>query len=107
MNRPSEATHLISADMLSKIYWSKLGLLGFFEMMPNIVMRRPRILSYPSASEDRAVIITRMTPNERSTLSFLLNVTKIDAERTFHQVVILSELLGCAALLDLAQQRVD
>ena len=27
----------MSADILSKMYWSKLGLLGFFEMTPTIV----------------------------------------------------------------------
>lgn len=30
------SAHLNNAEMLSKIYWSKFGLLGFFEMTPKI-----------------------------------------------------------------------
>lgn len=29
-------THLMSAEMLSKMYWSKSGLLGFFEIAPKM-----------------------------------------------------------------------
>jgi hypothetical protein len=52
----------MSAEMLSKMYWSKLGLLGFLEMMPRIVTKRCKSASTPSARWWRAVMMTRATP---------------------------------------------
>ena len=38
-------TNRIRAEMLSKMYWSKFGLLGFFEITPRMVTRRFRVFS--------------------------------------------------------------
>ena len=35
----------MSAEILSKMYWSKFGLLGFFEMTPRMVTRQFRVFS--------------------------------------------------------------
>lgn len=35
-DNPALSAHLNNAEMLSKMYWSKFGLLGFFEMTPKI-----------------------------------------------------------------------
>ena len=54
----------MSAEMLSKMYWSKFGLLGFFEMMPRTTTRRFRVFSKMGSREVRAVIMTLITPSE-------------------------------------------
>lgn len=58
----SSRTYRIRADILSKMYWSKLGLLGFLEMTPRILTRRANMPSNPSNKDERDVIITRITP---------------------------------------------
>ena len=40
----------MSADILSKMYWSKLGLLGFFEMTPRIATNCWNVREYPGVS---------------------------------------------------------
>ena len=37
--------YLINAEILSKMYWSKFGLLGFCEMTPRMATKRARVRS--------------------------------------------------------------
>lgn len=58
----------IKPDKLSKIYWSKWGLLGFFEMTPRIPTRRLSVRSKMGTKDPLAVTITLMTPNPNTKL---------------------------------------
>ena len=60
-----ERSNLIRPDKLSKVYWSKWGLLGFFEMTPRIPTRRLSIRSKMGVNEPLAVTMTLMTPNQK------------------------------------------
>lgn len=64
--------YLISPEMLSKIYWSNRGLLGFLEITPKIPTSRPRVCSWPGVSVCRAVRITRMAA-ARIQMSTMMN----------------------------------
>lgn len=59
-------TNLINADTLSKQYWLNLGLLGFLLISPMMLTSRVRMPSCEGVREVRAVMITRMTPNNQS-----------------------------------------
>ena len=57
-------TDKMSPDILSKIYWSKFGLLGFLAMTPRMETSRRSTSAYPSPSPCFAVMITLATPGQ-------------------------------------------
>ena len=88
------------------MYWSKYGLLGFFEMTPRIATSLFNVFSDVGPSDERAVIMTLITPVAQGSVS----CTPVHGEstaRTLHEVVVLRDLLCRAASLNFAKQSVD
>lgn len=56
----------MSAEILSKQYWLKFGLLGFPLITPRIATNLARIVTKFGVSVWRAVMITRITPKSQS-----------------------------------------
>jgi hypothetical protein len=54
----------MSAEILSNMYWSKFGLLGFLEICPRMATNRWSVRSNEGVSVCRAVIIIRMAARE-------------------------------------------
>jgi hypothetical protein len=97
--------YLMRAEILSKMYWSKLGLLGFFEITPKIATSRCRVFSNPRARDERAVIMTLIIPALFRQKSMDCNSTQI--LQTFHDVVVLGYLFRRTALLYFLEQSIN